>query len=406
MSGEPTQTSFLLRAVRPLGAAPVDIRIEGDRIAEIAADLTPAPDEPVEEGSNALLLPRLVDAHAHLDKTLLGMPWHPHAQDKSLTDMIETERRLRHILDMDPARQSARQVALALSKGTTGIRSHVDIDTEHGLSLLEGVMETQARYRDVMRIEIVAFPQSGLMTRPGTLELMDAAMSAGADLVGGLDPCGIDRDPKGQLDAIFALAERHGKPIDIHLHEAGELGAFSLEMILDRTEALGMQGNVTVSHAFCLGMENETRMNGLLERIAALDVSLATTAPPSRPVPSLRACRDRGILICAGSDGIRDTWTPYGNADMLERAMLVGLRNNLRADVEVGWALEACTDAGARAMGMDATSLGTGARADLVLVDCEAVSEAVAQRPPRKLVVSGGRVVARDGCVEPGLEAA
>lgn len=391
---------LLLKNLRLMGADAADVLIEGGRIAQIAPKITPTGEVTVEDCGGALALPGLVDAHAHLDKTLWGMPWHPHQQGKSLQQMIDTERKLRHELDMDAERQSARQVALALSKGTTAIRSHVDIDTEHGLSLHRGVAATRARYADVMQIETVAFPQSGLMIRPGPLELMDEALREGADIVGGLDPCGIDRDPKGQLDAVFGLAEKHGKPIDVHLHEPGEMGAFSLEMILDRTEALAMQGRVTVSHAFCLGMGDQARVAGLLDRIAALEVSLATTAPAARPVPSVAACRERGIAICAGNDGIRDTWTPYGNACMLERAMLVGLRNNFRADVEVGWALDTCTTEGAKVMGLEGYGLAEGCRADLVLVDVEAVSEAITLRPPRRLVLSGGQIVARNGETE------
>lgn len=391
---------LLLKNLRLMDAAKTDVLIDDGRIARIAAEITPPADALIKDCGGALALPGLVDAHAHLDKTLWGMPWHPHQQGKSLQQMIDTERHLRHELDMDAERQSSRQVALALSKGTTAIRSHVDIDTDHGLTLFEGVAATRDRYAEVMQIEIVAFPQSGMMIRPGTVELMDQALRDGAEIVGGLDPCGIDRDPKGQLDAVFGLAEKHGKQIDIHLHEPGEMGAFSLEMILDRTEALAMQGKVTVSHAFCLGMNDQARVAALLDRIAALDVSLATTAPASRPVPSVAACRERGIAICAGNDGIRDTWTPYGNACMLERAMLVGLRNNFRADVEVAWALDTCTTDGARVMGLEGYGLTEGSRADLVLVDVEAVSEAITLRPPRRLVISGGQIVARDGVTE------
>ncbi|MCX7565963.1 amidohydrolase family protein [Sulfitobacter sp. F26169L] len=388
---------LLLKNLRLMGDTSADIAIESGRFLQIAPSIAPQPDDIIEDCEGALALSGLIDGHTHLDKTLWGMDWHPHAQGKSLQQMIDTERALRHELDMDAKRQSARQVALSLSQGTTAIRSHVDIDTDHGLRLFEGVAETRAHYADVMQIEIVAFPQSGMMIREGTTELMDQALSDGADIVGGLDPCGIDRDPKGQLDAVFGLAEKHGKPVDIHLHEPGEMGAFSLDLILDRTEALAMQGKITVSHAFCLGMQDHARVSDLLDRIAALDVSLATTAPASRPVPSVAACRERGIPICAGNDGIRDTWTPYGNADMLERAMLVGLRNNFRADVEVTWALDTCTVDAARIMGLKDYGLEVGNRADLVLVDVGALSEAVTLRPARRLVISAGQIVARNG---------
>ena len=88
----------------------------------------------------------------------------------------------------------------------------------------DGVLATREALAGRVDIQIVAFPQSGLLIRPGTAELLDRALAAGADVLGGLDPCAIDRDPARSLDLLFDLAERHGKPLDIHLHEPGELG--------------------------------------------------------------------------------------------------------------------------------------------------------------------------------------
>jgi len=389
-------TDLLLTNVRPFGGAATDILIRNGRIESIGQGQSTA-GMPVEDGGGAIAIPGLVEAHAHLDKSMWGMGWQVHQAGPSLEDKISNERRLRRELNIDPERQSARQVALAASHGTTAIRSHVDIDTDQKLWCFEGVSATRERFRDVIDIEIVAFPQSGLMIRPGTLELMDEALVNGADVVGGLDPCGIDRDPKGQLDAIFTLSQKHGKPIDIHLHEPDELGAFSMEMIIERTRALGLRGKVTISHAFCLGMTDRARAAALTEQLAREDIALATTAPASRPVPAAMEIRQAGIRLCAGSDGIRDTWSPYGNLDMLERALLIGLRYNFRQDADVEYALHICTQGGADVMELRDYGLREGAFADIVLLDTETVTEAVVARPKRKLVLKHGKPVARDG---------
>jgi cytosine/adenosine deaminase-related metal-dependent hydrolase len=389
--------TLLLQNVRPWGAEPTDMLVESGRITRIAPGLSPAPGIIAEDGAGAIVLPGLIEAHTHLDKSLWGMGWREHQAGPALRDKIDTERRLRAEWDIDPHRQSTRQALLSLGHGTTAIRSHVDIDTEVRLAGLEGVMRTAEELAGQIDIETVAFPQSGLMCRPGTLDLMDQALSQGADVVGGLDPCGIDADPKGHLDAIFELSERHGKPLDIHLHEAGELGAFSMEMIIERTLAHAMQGRVTISHAFCLGMPDRDRARALVQRLAEARIHIATVATPSRPVPLATDLREAGVTLCAGSDGIRDTWGPYGNADMLERAMLLGLRNNLRADADVEHALWCCTYGGAKVMEAKTYGLEQGCAADLVLVDAESVTHAVVSHPPRKLVLKGGRVVARNG---------
>ena len=154
---------LLLKNVRPWGAAATDILIRDGRI-EVIAQNQSAEAVPCEDCANDILLPGLVEAHTHLDKTLWGMGWRPHQAGHRLIDKIETDRRLKTEWNIDPARQSKRQTLLSISHGSTAIRSHVDIDTEIGLEGVEGVLATKQDLDDVIDIEIVAFPQSGLMT--------------------------------------------------------------------------------------------------------------------------------------------------------------------------------------------------------------------------------------------------
>lgn len=389
--------SLLIKNVRIMDTDAADILIRNGTITDIAPGL--AAEGVVEvDGEGHIAIPALVDAHTHLDKSLLGLPWYKNdIGGASLMGMIENERRMKKALDYDPQVQSMRHALQTVAFGGTLIRSHVDIDTEGGVRALEGVLQTAEKLTDVVEIETVAFPQSGLMIRDGTGALMDQALAMGADLVGGLDPCAVDRDPKGHLDTVFALAEKHGKGIDIHLHERGEMGMFSMEMILDRTEALDMKGLVTISHAFCLGMPDFRRVDAMLTRLAALDVAIMTTAPASSPAPLVKELDAHGIRIGAGNDGFQDAWGPYGNGDMLERAKFVGLRNNLRMDTEVKRALDICSGGGAEAMGKPRRALEVGAPGDVVLVTGETVVQAVVSHGTRKLVVKGGHVVARDG---------
>lgn len=387
-----------LNNVRPMGGATGNVLILDGRFA--APDTAVPAGTPEIDGGGAILIPGLVEAHTHLDKSLLGMPWYRNEVGPRLIDKISNERRAKTTLGIEPQRQSERQAILSVAKGSTHIRSHVDVDTEHKLKGIEGVMATRDKLKDIIDIELVAFPQSGMMVRQGTVELMGEAMKLGCEVVGGLDPCGMDRDPKGHLDVVFDLAERHGKPVDIHLHEAGKLGGFSMELIIERTAALGMQGHVTISHAFCLGDPDRAYVAELTEGLAKNRIHIMTTAPAAVPAPAVKELRAAGIVVCSGSDGIRDTWGPFGNADMLERAMFVSQRNNLRRDDEVDVALDICTYGGAAVMEREQYGLTPGCLGDLVLLDGEAIAEAVATRAPRRLVVKAGKVTAKDGrCV-------
>lgn len=390
--------SWHLTNVRPLGGAASTVTIADGRIAAVVPGGAPSDGTPVEDGAGLLLLPGFVEGHTHLDKTTFHQPdWLVNEVGPRIEDKIDTERAWRARTGHDAGAASLALAKAFLAAGTTRIRSHVDVDTVGGTRHVERVLETRDAMRGVQEIQVVAFPQSGILGRQGTENLLDAALAMGADIVGGLDPCAIERDPVRHLDLVFGLAEKHGKPVDIHLHEPGTMGAFSLDLILERTRALGMEGRVVVSHAFCLGDIPERDRDALLARMAALGVAIATTAPASRPVPLVGPCRAAGVTIFGGNDGIRDTWTPYGSPDMLERAMLIGLRNNFRRDDEVALAFDCVSAAGAQGCGFRDYGLVPGARADLVLVEARTLAEVVVARPLRRLVVSAGRVVARDG---------
>lgn len=389
-------TDLLLRNVRPMGGPATDLLVRGGRIAAGPAPAGIA----TEDGAGLLLLPAFVEGHTHLDKTTFHQPdWLVNEVGPRIIDKIDTEREWRARTGHDAGAASLALARAFLAAGTTRIRSHVDVDTLAGTRHVERVLETRAAMKDVQDIQIVAFPQSGILGRQGTESALDAALAMGADIVGGLDPCAIERDPVKHLDIVFGLAGKHGKPVDIHLHEPGSMGAFSLELILERTRALGMEGKVVVSHAFCLGDIPERERDALLAQMAELGVGIATTAPASRPVPLVAPCRAAGVTIFAGNDGIRDTWTPYGSPDMLERAMLVGLRNNFRRDDEIAIAFDCISGAGAAGCGFADYGLAEGDRADLVLVDARTLAEAVVARPARRVVIAGGRVVARDGAL-------
>lgn len=390
---------ILIRNARPLGGAPVDLVIRDGRFGTAGGE----PPQEVIDAAGHIALPGLVEAHTHLDKTLIGMDWFENRIGPTRNHRILADRKAKRELGIDARRQSARQILQTLPFGVLAIRSHVDVDTEIGIANIEGVLETREALRDLVDVQVVAFPQSGMLPREGTLDLMDAAMRAGADIVGGIDPATIDRDPVRHLDAIFALADRHGKPIDIHLHELGELGAFCLELMIERTRALSMQGRVMVSHAYCLGMLEPPRQQGLIEALAAERIAVMTVGSPAAPALPLRLMRQCGLTVASGSDGIQNTWEPWGNGDMLERAKYLAQRNGMTNDADLAETARICTFGGAEAMGLAGYGLSDGDAGDLVLVAARTLAEAVALTPQKRTVIRRGRILVRDGVLVEGL---
>ena len=344
-----------------------------------------------------LVMPLLIDGHMHLDKTLLGMPWTPHKAGPTIVSRIEEERKAMPGLTLSTADRATHLIRAAAAHGTGALRTHVDIAPQGELHALEGVLQARQDNRAWASIQVVAFPQSGVMRCPGVLDLLDSAVAAGADLVGGIDPCEIDSDPAGQLNGIFSIANRRGVGVDIHLHEAGDLGLFSIREICKRTRALGMNGRVTVSHGFCLGQVPEAKARASAELMAQAGVSLMTHGAAGQPLPPLALLREHGVTTFVGSDNVRDFWSPYGTADILERAALVGWRADWRRDEQMLDALDLVTGSAARATGLSFTLLEEGAPASFFSIPARCVQEALATHVPRALVVREGQILARNG---------
>lgn len=373
----------------------IDIAVRNGLFADFA--------EPVggdgEDLGGKLILPGLIDGHIHLDKTFLGLPWRPHRAGPTVPDRIAAEKAGRAELTLSVEQRAKNFLAREASLGTVALRSHVDIDPDSGLDHLHQVMAARDAFAGTVDVQLVAFPQSGVIIAPGVADLLDAALADGVELIGGIDPYGIEGDIDGHLDLIFGLAEKHGVGVDIHLHDPGNRGALELREIAARAAALGLQGKVTVSHAFALATTDDRTLDLTMRELADADVAILTSAPGTGNLIPVVKLRDAGVRVFAGSDNVRDAWSPFGNGDMLERAMLVAYRAGLRTDDGLALALDLATGAAAQAIGYGPYGLEVGARADFIAVEAETPAEAVVNRPPRSLVVKGGRVVARDGAL-------
>jgi cytosine deaminase len=282
--------------------------------------------------------------------------------------------------------------------GAGYLRTHVDVDADWKLANLEAVLEIRERYRDAIDIEIVAFPQSGILSSPGTGDLLDTAMSSGADLIGGLDPASIDGDPVKHLDIVFGIADRHGKAVDIHLHEGGQLGLFTLGLIAERAKSLGLERRVTVSHAYCLADASEAEFGRTAAQLADAGISILSSAPEAR-MPPVKKLRAAGVRVFLGSDNVRDAWSPFGNGDMLERAAIAARQQVLVEDEELALAFELVTTAAAAAMGKPDYGIAPGRPADFLLIDAGSLAEAVAAHTPGRETYKRGRRVGREPSV-------
>jgi len=348
-----------------------------------------------------LVLPAFVEGHIHLDTSFHGDAWRPHIPCTNGFDVRERVAfQMRNLEQAAPMAERAKnQLELCIGHGSLAMRSHVMVDAAVGLKHIETILAVREQYRDLIDIQLVAFPQSGIQSSPGTAELMDEALKLGCDLIGGLDPASFDRDVKGHLDVVFGLAEKRGVGVDIHLHDGGTLGLFEIEEIAARAKALGMHGKVVVSHAYALGDFSADALATAGEMLAASGVAIMTNAPGNHPFPPVAALRKAGVTVFGGSDNIRDSWWPYGDGDMLNRANMIGYRSGFYEDRELEVACDVVSQAGARALGLEGYGIAVGAKADFVTLKAEHVPEAVVAVPRERTVYRAGKAIARDGAM-------
>lgn len=352
----------------------------------------------------ALVLPGLADGHVHLDKCLLGLAWRPHRAQGSVRAIIADEKAFRRTTRVPLAAQGAEALLERMLRGgTTSLRTHVDIDDVTRLDHLAQILDLRARWSDRMQIQIVAFPQSGILGCPPVADDLDEALRMGADLVGGLDPVGIDGDRDGHLDIVFALAERHGSGIDIHLHDGGEAGLDTIAAIAARTAAAGLGGRVTISHAFALAEADDLQLGRIAEGLNRAGVAILSSVPGGRRCPPIPRLRDLGVPVCFGTDNVRDCWNPATVTGMVDRAQLAAYRFDLRTDGELAALLDPVTTVPARVLGLGPGVVAPGARADLIAFRAGSVPQVIVERQAPVLVVARGTVaVDRHGAAAGG----
>ncbi len=385
--------SLVVRGVRDPSGEARDIVVAGGSVAEV-----PEPDADEIQGEGLVVLPRLVDAHVHLDKTLVGERWFAHRPADTLRQRARMERQL---LDSDAVApldvRASRLLEQVVALGTTLLQSHVDVEDADSVRRVETLLAVAEEHAGMVDVALVAFPQAGLMGTRECRQALDAALGLGAEAVGGLDPMGLDGDRDGHLDVVFDLAERHGCRVDVHLHEPAEMGTATMRAIAERARARGLQGRCAVSHGYALAQVDDSELGATAEAMAQAGVSLITSVPGDGRLPPLRRLRELGVNAIVASDNIRDCWSPFGTGDQVARAGLAAYCSNWREDHELSDALSLVTNNAAAALGRPLSRLKPGDPADFTLLPAENLADALVTAPSRRMVIRAGSVIADDG---------
>lgn len=344
------------------------------------------------DAKGLLALPSFVEKHVHLDKTLLGEPWRAVIPVANIIERCEIEKRTLPGLPTTIQERAENLLEILLSYGSTHVRTHVDIYPEVGISHLESVKVALATYADRVTHEIVAFPQHGLL-RTDAKALLREALRQGATHVGGVDPANVDGDIEESLHQMMELAVEANAGVDLHLHDPGHLGTYTMKRLAAMTVDAGWQGRVAISHAFALGDIPVQEAEEMATILREAGITIITSVPFSRVIPPVQLLHQNGVDVAVGCDNIFDTWQPYGNGDVLERLWRLAERNRWLDELSLSQSLRFITG-GKTTLDANGTQLwpAQGEDASLILVDATCSAEAIARRVDRHAVFFKGNL--------------
>jgi cytosine/creatinine deaminase len=360
------------------------------------------------DAEGRMAVPGFVEPHIHLDKALISERA-PVNISGTLTEAIEILWNIKRNYTVDEiADRASRVLERALESGIFRLRTHVDVDPIGGTRPAEGLIRARERFRDLMDIQIVAFPQEGIVKSPGTEALMREVMKSGVDVVGGMPfNEASPQDSRRHIEIVFDIAREFDADIDMHVDETDDPMARTLEVLAELTIANGWQGRVTAGHTCALASYPRNYADHVIGRLHQANVNMIANPatnlmlqgrlddyPKRRGVTQVKELLAAGVNVACGQDCVHDTFYPFGQNDPLEIAFLLCHASQMSQPAEILTVMDMVTNNAAKALRAPDFRVAVGAVADLVVLDARDAREALATRAPRRWVIRRGKLIA------------
>ena len=395
---------LLVRGAR-LDGDLVDVAVSGGRIERVAPGIDGTATREIDAGDR-LVSPPFVESHVHLDTTLTaGQPrWN---ESGTLFEGIriwsERKKEISREDVMDRATQLLRWQA---AQGVLHVRTHADT-TDPELTGLKALLELREKVGSWIEVQVVAFPQEGLLSYPKGAELMEEAMRLGADAVGGIPHFEHTREMGAEsVKETFRIAEKYDRPVDIHCDETDDPESRFLEVMAAESIRTGMGPRVTASHTTAFGSYDNAyafKLMGFLVKSGMnfvanplINITLQgryDAHPKRRGITRVKELWREGLNVSLGYDDVMDPWYPLGTGGMLQPAHMAVHACHMTTREEVVACFDMVTEGGAKTLGLDGYGLAEGSQADFVLVDAPGKWEAVRRLAATTLVVRNGGVI-------------
>ena len=393
-----------VRDDRPL----MDIGIIDGKIASIEKDIEASAVESIDAGGRAVI-PGLIEPHLHLDKAMLHrrLPARLGTLDEAIqvTGILKSKQQREDVLD-----RSRRVLDMAVQNGTVAIRAHPDVDLIQGLIGVETLLQLREEYKHLLDLQIVAFPQEGILKSEGTYDLMETAMGMGADVVGGCPYNELSSDDaRRHIDMVFDMAQKHDANVDMHADFSDEVTdqRFACaSYIAQKTIDASYQGRVSLGHVTSLGALTPKELQPVMDLLYEADISIVTLPATDlylggrkddknqrRGLTPVRSLYNAGVNVAYSSNNVRNAFTPFGKADMLVIGNMLAHVIQFGTPEHQAAVLDMGTKNAARAIGIARDyGIAVGNQADLVILDTYEVADALLDIPSRSWVIKRGKI--------------
>ncbi|CAG2135118.1 Cytosine deaminase [Cupriavidus yeoncheonensis] len=397
---------ILRHCTLPDGRSGIDIGVDNDRIVAVEAALAAQAATEI-DAAGQLVTPPFVDAHFHMDSTLsYGLP--RVNQSGTLLEGIALWGELKPLLTQEALVERALAYCdWAVARGLLAIRSHVDV-CDPRLLAVEALLHVRERVRPYLDLQLVAFPQDGVLRAPGALDNLRRALDMGVEVVGGIPH--FERtmaDGAASVRLLCELAAERGLRVDMHCDESDDPMSRHIETLASETVRLGLHGRVAGSHLTSMHSMDNYYVSKLLPLMREAGVAAIAnplinitlqgrhdTYPKRRGMTRVPELLAAGVPVAFGHDCVMDPWYSLGSADMLEVAHMGLHVGQMTGQEAMRSCFAAVTSTPAQILGLDGYGLAPGCRADLVLLQARDPVEAIRLRATRLLVVRGGKTVA------------
>jgi cytosine/creatinine deaminase len=386
----------------------VDIAIEKDRIVAVDGKIDRKAQNQI-DASGSLVLPGLFNLHFHADKCLLGEIMRPNVSG-TLPEAIEITNDFKRNYDpAEVASRAMRALEAGVKNGTTFFRLFADVGTIGGLRAARGLLLAREKFQRYCDVQVVAFPQEGIVRDPGAAELLEEAMREGCDIVGGLPWYEYtDADAREHIDICFEIAKRHDRDIHMLVDDTDDPNSRSLEYLAVKTMRENFQGRAAASHCGAMASYNDVYAAKIVDMVGTAGITISVNAhinlvcsaridhePRRRGIARVKELLARDVNVITSQDDVNDPYYPFGKPDPVECVSMIAHVAQLTLPHELEQAMSMITENAAKAARLSDYGILPGKRADLVVVGAQSVHEAIRLQPPRTHVFKRGREVAR-----------